>query len=111
MAKEGLYFQFKRLRFTEFINVKLCDHCLGYLHTIKFREARENESLQRCDNCGERKPQGVEDDSRRPKCHQCTIAREEYEADYVVNHVIVDKRCLSFQRKRELIIERTDYGK
>ncbi|GBN27055.1 hypothetical protein AVEN_32715-1 [Araneus ventricosus] len=81
IAKEGLYFQFRRLRFTEFINVKLCEHCLGYFHTIKYREAREKESPQRCDNCGELKPKGAEDDYRRPKCHKCTIDSEEYRVD------------------------------
>ncbi|GBL83905.1 hypothetical protein AVEN_263601-1 [Araneus ventricosus] len=41
MAKEGLYFQFSRLRFTDFINVKLCKQCFGYGHNIKYREDRE----------------------------------------------------------------------
>ncbi|GBL93865.1 hypothetical protein AVEN_153626-1 [Araneus ventricosus] len=103
MVKEGLYFQFRRLRFTEFINVKLCKHCLGYVHNIKCCEDREKERSQRCDNCGELKPKGVEHDCRLPKCHQYTIAREKYGTDYGVNHGALDKSCRSFQRRRDLI--------
>ncbi|GBN26832.1 hypothetical protein AVEN_249246-1 [Araneus ventricosus] len=38
-------------------------------------------------------------------------SREKYGADYGVNHCALEKRCRSFQRQRDLIIKRTDYGK
>ncbi|GBM72105.1 hypothetical protein AVEN_80772-1 [Araneus ventricosus] len=91
IAKEGLYFQFNRFCFTEFINVKLCKHCFGYGHNIKYSENREKERPQRFDNREELKPKGVEHDCRRPKYHQCTIVTEEYGADYGVNHGILEK--------------------
>ncbi|GBL53286.1 hypothetical protein AVEN_186435-1 [Araneus ventricosus] len=49
MDKEGLYFEFSRLRFSEFIGIKQCKKCFLFGHTTK--QCKE-ETPRKCDNCG-----------------------------------------------------------
>ncbi|GBN97831.1 Retrovirus-related Pol polyprotein from type-1 retrotransposable element R1 [Araneus ventricosus] len=48
--KEGLYFQFSRLRLSEFISVKQCRKCHAFGHTTK---GCDPNNKQLCDKCGE----------------------------------------------------------
>ncbi|GBN40333.1 Putative protein in type-1 retrotransposable element R1DM [Araneus ventricosus] len=50
IAKEGLYFQFNRLRLKEFVSPRRCRKCFAFGHTTKNCDPK---SEQRCDRCGD----------------------------------------------------------
>ncbi|GBO09447.1 hypothetical protein AVEN_174360-1 [Araneus ventricosus] len=50
IAKEGLYFQFNRLRFKEFVSPRQCRKCFAFGHTTKNCDPKTE---QRCDRCGD----------------------------------------------------------
>ncbi|GBM02890.1 hypothetical protein AVEN_52061-1 [Araneus ventricosus] len=66
MNKEGLYFQFSRLRFAEFILIRQCRKCFGFGHTTSKCDPQEK---QHCDKCSEIKEEGHR--CRGPRCSNC----------------------------------------
>ncbi|GBN76015.1 hypothetical protein AVEN_66689-1 [Araneus ventricosus] len=102
--KGGLYFQWVKIRTSEFIGVKQCKQCFGFGHTTK---VCDNTGEPKCDRCGETI---VGNTRHRCRGINCIQSNARFNTDFGISHSCLDKRCKSFLRQRELIIKRTDYG-
>ncbi|GBL85734.1 hypothetical protein AVEN_193181-1 [Araneus ventricosus] len=105
--KGGLYFQWVKLRTSEFIGVKQCKQCFGFGHTAK---VCDNTGEPKCDRCGEMIVGNTRHRCRGFNCINCIQSNARFNTDFGISHSCLDKRCKSFLRQRELIIKRTDYG-
>ncbi|GBN77039.1 hypothetical protein AVEN_13190-1 [Araneus ventricosus] len=105
--KGGLYFQWVKLRTSEFIGVKQCKQCFGFGHTTK---VCDNTGEPKCDRCGETIIGNTRHRCRGFNCINCIQSNARFNTDFGISHSCLDKRCKSFLRQRELIIKRTDYG-
>ncbi|GBN63905.1 hypothetical protein AVEN_47894-1 [Araneus ventricosus] len=105
IGKGGFYFEFTKLRLSEFISVKQCKVCFGFGHTSKNCDHAEN---PRCEKCGEAKKEGHK--CRTVKCVNCIESNERFRTDFRTNHSCLDRRCRSYQKQKELVIKRTNYG-
>ncbi|GBM40241.1 hypothetical protein AVEN_183557-1 [Araneus ventricosus] len=108
MTKEGIYLQFRRFNFAEFLNVKQCRPCLNYGHTAKYCETLD--SPAGCDRCGWSKTdEDNHNNCRIYKCYHCSLARKIYGVNYGTNHSALDKKCKCYEKQKKLLMERTDY--
>ncbi|GBM61504.1 hypothetical protein AVEN_170267-1 [Araneus ventricosus] len=105
IGKGGFYFEFTKLRLSEFISVKQCKVCFGFGHTSKNCDHAEN---PRCDRYGEAKKEGHK--CRTVKCNNCIESNARFRTDFRTNHSCLDRRCRSYQKQKELVIKRTNYG-
>ncbi|GBN62491.1 hypothetical protein AVEN_161543-1 [Araneus ventricosus] len=105
MNKEGLYFQFSRLRFAEFISIRQCRKCFGFGLTTSKYDPREK---QHCDKCSEIKEEGHR--CRGPCCSNCKDFNKKARKTYGCGHSPLDQNCRSLARQKELIKNMTDYG-
>ncbi|GBN94414.1 hypothetical protein AVEN_241779-1 [Araneus ventricosus] len=105
MNKEGLYFQFSRLRFAEFISIRQCRKCFGFGHTTSKCDPQEK---QHCDKCSEIKEEGHR--CRGPSCSNCKDFNRKARKTYGCGHSPLDQNCRSLARQKELVKNRTDYG-
>ncbi|GBN29327.1 hypothetical protein AVEN_119829-1 [Araneus ventricosus] len=104
-SKEGLYFQFTRLRLSEFISVKQCKKCFAFGHTTK---GCDPSNKQLCDKCGE-----VKEESHRCRGHSCINCKEsnrKARTDYKTDHSCLDRNCNVLIKQKEIVMRRTDYG-
>ncbi|GBN07203.1 hypothetical protein AVEN_246875-1 [Araneus ventricosus] len=104
-SKEGLYFQFARLRLTEFISVKQCKKCFAFGHTTK---GCDPANKQLCDKCGEIKEENHR--CRGNNCINCRESNRKVRTDYKTDHSCLDRNCNVLNKQKELVMRRTDYG-
>ncbi|GBN71965.1 hypothetical protein AVEN_35142-1 [Araneus ventricosus] len=101
----GLYFQWNRIRFSEFVGVRQCRACLKFGHTAKNCVPGNQ---PRCARCGEF---GRENHvCRATRCNNCVYANEKFKLNLDTRHGAFDRKCSSYLRQRDQIIKRTDYG-
>ncbi|GBO29256.1 hypothetical protein AVEN_159145-1 [Araneus ventricosus] len=103
--KSGLYFEWSRVRFTEFIGIKECRTCAAFGHTAK---DCPDKGKPTCGDCLQPYKEGHL--CRVQRCKNCVLANEKFRAGWGVRHSAFDSQCMSYQRQREIIIKRTDYG-
>ncbi|GBM59001.1 hypothetical protein AVEN_145294-1 [Araneus ventricosus] len=105
LSKEGLYFQFTRLRLAEFISIKQCRKCFAFGHTTR---GCDPSNKQLCDRCGD-----VREENHRCKGNNCINCREsnkKLRTNHKTDHSCLDRNCKTLIRQKELVIKRTDYG-
>ncbi|GBO31176.1 hypothetical protein AVEN_184018-1 [Araneus ventricosus] len=103
--KEGLYFQFTRLRLSEFISVKQCKKCFAFGHTTKGCDPLNK---QLCDKCGE-----VREENHRCRGHSCINCKEsnrKARTNFKTDHSCLDRNCNIMIKQKEIVMRRTDYG-
>ncbi|GBM57559.1 hypothetical protein AVEN_274940-1, partial [Araneus ventricosus] len=105
MDKEGLYFEFSRLRFSEFIGIKQCKKCFLFGHTTK---QCKQETPRKCDNCGENWSEKHR--CKKRQCINCTVSNSKYKTTHGTNHNCLDPMCKAYLKQKEFIRKRTDYG-
>ncbi|GBL82180.1 hypothetical protein AVEN_252374-1 [Araneus ventricosus] len=104
-SKEGLYFQFTRLRLTEFISVKQCKKCFAFGYTTK---GCDPSNKQLCDRCGEIKEENHR--CRGNNCINCRESNRKLRTSHRTDHSCLDRNCNVLIRQKELVMKRTDYG-
>ncbi|GBN98467.1 hypothetical protein AVEN_273685-1 [Araneus ventricosus] len=105
LGKEGLYFQFTRLRLAEFISIKQCRKCYAFGHTTRGCDPKNK---QLCDKCGE-----TREENHRCKgynCINCSESNRRLRTNHKTDHSCLDRNCKTLIRQKDLVIQRTDYG-
>ncbi|GBN41573.1 hypothetical protein AVEN_113655-1 [Araneus ventricosus] len=105
IAKEGLYFQFNRLRIKEFVSPRQCRKCFAFGHTTKNCDSKTE---QRCDRCGD--VRGKKHRCRGPYCINCAESNKKFRTNFRTEHSCLDPNCKSLIKQIDLIRQRTDYG-
>ncbi|GBO37003.1 hypothetical protein AVEN_10470-1 [Araneus ventricosus] len=104
--KQGLYFNWSRVRFTEFIGIRQCRTCGAFGHTAKYCDDRDKPPI--CENCSMLKTENHS--CRVPKCKNFILANEKFKRNWHTIHSVFDKRCESYLRQRDILVKRTNYG-
>ncbi|GBN79406.1 hypothetical protein AVEN_6175-1 [Araneus ventricosus] len=104
--KQGLYFNWSRVRFTEFVGIRQCRTCGVFGHTAKYCDDRDKQPI--CENFSMLKTENHS--CRLPKCKNCTIANENFKRNWHTTHSVFDKRCEFYLRQRDILVKRTNYG-
>ncbi|GBN29670.1 hypothetical protein AVEN_235212-1 [Araneus ventricosus] len=106
--KHGIYFNWSRIRFTEFIGASgsQCRTCAAFGHTAKYCEDRDKPPI--CKNCSMLKTENHS--CRVPKSKNCIMASEKFKRNWHTIRSVFDKRCESYLRQRDILVKRTDYG-
>ncbi|GBM04020.1 hypothetical protein AVEN_99210-1 [Araneus ventricosus] len=104
--KQGLYFNWSRVRFTEFTGIRQCRTCGAFCHTAKYCDDRDKPPI--CENCSMLKTENHS--CRVPKCKNCIFSNEKFKRNWHTTHSVFDKRCESYLRQRDILVKRTNYG-
>ncbi|GBN60851.1 hypothetical protein AVEN_269026-1 [Araneus ventricosus] len=86
--KEGLYFQFSRLRTSEFISIRFCKRCFAYGHTTKNCDPKNE---QKCDRC-----EGNNHKCSGLRCINCSESNSKFRKNFNTNHGYLDPDCKTY---------------
>ncbi|GBN92373.1 Putative protein in type-1 retrotransposable element R1DM [Araneus ventricosus] len=102
IVKEGLYFQFNRLRLKEFVSPRQCRRCFAFGNTTKNCDPK---SEQRCDRCGD--VRGNRHRCRGLYCLNCAESNKKFRTNFRTEHSCLDSNSHSgaFTVARELQID------
>ncbi|GBL76477.1 hypothetical protein AVEN_53232-1 [Araneus ventricosus] len=104
--KQGLYFNWSRVRFTEVIGIRQCRTCGAFGHRAKYYDDEDKPPI--FENCSLLK---TENHSYRvPTRKNCIIANEKFKRNWHTTHSEFDKRCESYLRQKDILVKRTNYG-
>lgn len=103
--EQGLYVGFERIRFREFISIRLCTNCGRYGHTRKVCTPERKVCLK----CGKVHEEGVL--VCKLSCLNCVYSNTNHKTKHSVEHACDDREnCPNYQRQHNLITRAIDYG-
>ncbi|GBM38671.1 hypothetical protein AVEN_37465-1 [Araneus ventricosus] len=103
-GEPGLFFEWSRYRFDNFIGVKQCRHCRKFGHTTKWCP-RSEEAL--CGNCG---LNHKSEDCQQVICVNCYDSNQKYNSGFDTGRHPYSITCECFLRQKVNLIRLADYG-